>query len=264
MKIDIHTHAFADNLAERAVKLLAERSNISPYLPGTLDKLSESTKNAGLNYSIVAPIATKPSQVRTINLWAKEINNRYNNLISFGTLHPDMENIDDEINWLVDNGFKGIKIHPDYQETIIDAPKYMPMHKGLAKAGLILLTHAGFDIGLPPPRHCMPKNLASVMEQVPELIIIAAHMGGVEEQEEVEKYYLGKNIYLDTCYTHKYIDKSNMVRKIRIHGAERILFGTDSPWTDQKEQIEHIMSLDLTNREKELILGENAKLLLKL
>jgi len=263
--IDMHTHAFSEEIAERAVKKLAENSNVEPFLNGTLEDLSKSTRNAELEYSIVAPIATKPSQVRTINIWALDIHKKYNNLIGFGTLHPHMENPEKEVEWLLENKFKGIKVHPDYQMTLIDDPKFMKIHKALAKAGLILLTHAGYDIGLPPPRHCNPKNLAKVMDTVPDLTIIAAHMGGIEEQEDVEKYYFGRNIYLDTCYTHHHINGNQLAKKIKSHGVDKILFGTDSPWSDQKEQINYIKSLPLlTEKEKNMVLEENAKRLLKL
>ena len=47
-----------------------------------------------------------------------------------------------------------------------------------------------------------------------------------------------------------------MVRK---HGADKILFGTDSPWYDQKQALEDFNSTGLNDDEKKLILGENAK-----
>lgn len=49
---------------------------------------------------------------------------------------------------------------------------------------------------------------------------------------------------------------------VRDHGADRILFGTDSPWCDQKQSKEWILHTDLTGEEKEKILGENARKLL--
>ncbi|MBQ0105731.1 MAG: amidohydrolase family protein [Armatimonadetes bacterium] len=262
MRIDFHTHCFLDSLAERAVAKLAKNADIDPFLKGTCEDLSRSTKEAGLDYSLVCPIATKPSQARNINTWATEFPEKYKNLLCLGTMHPDMEDFREEAKFLKENGIKGIKIHPDYQLAYIDDERYMKMFAALCDYDLFLLTHAGFDVGLPKPRHCTPDRMAKVMKEYPSLKIIAAHMGGVEEIEDVYKYYIGKNIYLDTCFTHLYISGEKLAKMIKDHGADRVLFGTDSPWSDQKQQVGYIESLDLTEEEKKLVLGENAKGLL--
>lgn len=264
MLIDFHTHCFLDVLAERAIKKLADNSHIDPFLKGTCADLSRSTKEAGLDYSLVCPIATKPSQVRNIHMWALKFTKEYPNLLSLGTMHPDMEDFREEAKFLKENGFKGIKIHPDYQLAFIDDERYFRMYKALCDYDLLLLTHAGFDIGLPQPRHCTPERMSKVMKEFPSLKIVAAHMGGVEEQEQVYKYYIGKNIYLDTCFTHHHIKPEALTKAIKDHGADRVLFGTDSPWSDQKQQREYIEGLDLTETEKNMVLGGNAAKILDL
>lgn len=262
MKIDIHTHCFLDSLAEKALFKLSQNSHVKPFLKGTCEDLSRSTKEAGLDYSLVCPIATKPSQTENINKWALEFTAEYKNLLSFGTLHPDMDEFKNEAEFLKNNGFMGIKIHPDYQQTFIDDPRYMKMFASLCDYDLILMTHAGFDVGLPGPYHCTPERMAKVMKEFPSLKIIAAHMGGVMEQEQVYKYYVEKNIYLDTSFTENYIKSEDLTKIIKDHGADKILFGTDSPWSGQKESVKYIESLDLTETEKKLIMGENAEKLL--
>ena len=51
-------------------------------------------------------------------------------------------------------------------------------------------------------------------------------------------------------------------RIIRNHGVKRILFGSDSPWSDQHESLKMIQKSPLTDEEKALILGGNAKKML--
>ena len=46
---------------------------------------------------------------------------------------------------------------------------------------------------------------------------------------------------------------------IRNHGVDKVLFGTDSPWDDQKTALKDINATELTDEEKRLILGENAR-----
>jgi predicted TIM-barrel fold metal-dependent hydrolase len=55
-----------------------------------------------------------------------------------------------------------------------------------------------------------------------------------------------------------------MTALIKSHGADKILFGTDSPWTDQAEEIASIRALPLEYNEIDAILGKNASILLQL
>ena len=52
------------------------------------------------------------------------------------------------------------------------------------------------------------------------------------------------------------------VRFVRLFGADRILFGSDSPWQDQKAGLARIRAFPLTEQELEGILGGNAARLL--
>ena len=49
---------------------------------------------------------------------------------------------------------------------------------------------------------------------------------------------------------------------VRVFGAERILFGTDSPWDDMQKSVERICALPLTADKKLAIFSGNALRLL--
>ena len=49
------------------------------------------------------------------------------------------------------------------------------------------------------------------------------------------------------------------VRIVKKHGADRILFATDSPWSDQKATLDRVRALGFEGAELEAILGGNAK-----
>jgi len=262
MIIDIHTHAFPDELAERAMAVLTGNSNVTPYTDGTCAELRSSTQRAGIDLAAVMPIATKPSQAGSINRWAAEINRHNGNLICFGSLHPMQDDWREEISRLVAEGIPGIKLHPDYQQFFVDDPELFPIYNALADAGLILLFHAGVDIGLPPPVHCTPARLARVLDAAPDLTIIAAHMGGYSCWDDVERYLVGRELYFDTSYSMADLGAERMTDLIHAHGAGRILFGTDSPWTDQSAEVANIRALPLTDDEKAAILGGTALRLL--
>lgn len=263
MIIDIHTHAFPDALAPRAMEVLVGNSGTTPYSDGTCAGLRESMRKGGVSISLVAPIATKPSQARGINKWAVELCHS-DDLISLGSIHPMQDDWQAEIDALVADGIRGIKLHPDYQGFFVDEPRFVPMFKALADAKLVVLFHAGVDIGLPPPVHCPPDRLARLLDAVPDLTVIAAHMGGYECWDDVERYLVGRDLYFDTSYSLRDLGRDRMTAVIKAHGPNRILFGTDSPWTESVSEIPAIRALDLTPDEVEAILGGNAERLLGL
>lgn len=54
------------------------------------------------------------------------------------------------------------------------------------------------------------------------------------------------------------LDAAVFCKMVRRFGSERVLFGTDSPWTDQAASVAQIEALPLTRAEKDEILGGNA------
>lgn len=264
MIIDIHTHAFPDELAPRAMEVLTGNAGIPTFTDGTCAGLRASMRRAGIDLSAVMPIATKPSQARGVNRWAVKISRQYDDIICFGSIHPLQEDWQAEIDALVADGIVGVKFHPDYQQFFVDEPEFVPICRALADAGLIVLFHAGVDIGLPPPVHCTPDRLARLLDAVPELTVIAAHMGGYSCWDDVERYLVGRDLYFDTCFSLTDLGPERMTALMRAHGLDRILFATDSPWTDQAAEVAGIRALELSDDEVTAVLGGNAQRVLRL
>lgn len=262
MIIDFHTHCFPDELAGRAIPLLASRANIEPYTDGTVHGLRSSMRRAGISLSVVQPVATRPQQVRKINEWARS--SQGGELLFFAAFHPDLEQPLEEIRLIKEQGFKGIKLHPDYQEFYVDDERLFPIYEAIFEEELIILFHAGVDVGLPPPVHCTPQRLARVLRHFPGGRIVAAHMGGYLCWEQVERELLGKEIFFDTSFSFRDLGRERMKRLILEHGPEKILFATDSPWTDQRAEVDNIRSLGLPEDVTVMILGLNAASLLGL
>ncbi|MBQ9078593.1 MAG: amidohydrolase family protein, partial [Ruminococcus sp.] len=81
---------------------------------------------------------------------------------------------------------------------------------------------------------------------------------------DVERYIAGKyeNIWLDTGVVANYISEEQMLRLIRLHGADRVLFGSDCPWDNPAEEISLINRLPLSEEERESIFYKNAEMLI--
>jgi len=261
--VDFHTHVFPDDLAPRAIAKLIENAPVMKnYTDGTMDGLVRSMNQHGISCSVTLSIATKPSQVSAINRACTE--NYREGIMQFGTLHPETENFQEEINFLVRHGIRGIKLHPEYQYFYVDDFRMYPMYEALASSGLIVVFHTGKDPGPFSCDHALPAAIRQVHRDFPKLRMVAAHMGGWMVWEQVEETLCGLDIFFDTSAIYRLMDPQTFVHICRRHGPERILFGTDSPWYDQGECLEWIARTALSDGEKEAILGANAQELLDL
>lgn len=260
MIVDFHTHTFPDKIAEKTIAYLAEKGKVKPYREGTLLSLKESMKRSGVDYSVVLPVATKPEQINSINRLAAALNGK-DGILYAGAIHPECENIDEVLDGIKNEGLFGIKLHPDYQGVYFNDDRVLKILEGAARRGLYIVTHAGRDVAYPDDVHCTPDHILYVLEKLGAIInnkLILAHLGGCDLGAEVLEKLCGKPVYMDTAVVlDRYPELCGRI--IRKHGADKILFATDSPWADQKKYIELMHGFGFSADELELMLCENAK-----
>ena len=263
MLIDFHVHAFAEKIASRAMEQIAAQAELIPETDGTVAGLRRRLKEWGVDRGVILPIATKPTQQTIINDWAA--GQQDDALFCYGSIHPDAPDVLEELERIRSLGLHGIKLHPDYQGYFADEPRMLPIYRRCAQLGLPVLFHAGYDPVSPTVRHASPDALARVAEAVPEVTLIAAHLGGVLQWDEAERSLVGRrNVYLDTAFASHYISPAQVERIIRKHGTERILFASDCPWDSPAKILDILNGISLTPAERAQICAENALRLLEL
>lgn len=271
MIIDFHTHTFPDGLAERAIESLKKNSKTRNYLSGRLSDLKQSMKDAGYDYAVLLPVVTKPSQQETVNHLALEINETTDDsgIFSFGGIHPENDNYKEILKNLAAHHIKGIKLHPVFQNTYLDDLKYLRLIDYACEQGLLVLIHAGYDIGFPGIDYATTDHIIPLLNAVNSRQIILAHMGGWGCYDEVEEKILGRDVWIDTAFSIRkkgenpaiassFLPVERFVSMVRAHGADRILFGTDSPWVGQKEALAVIKNSGLNEMELSAVLSKNA------
>ena len=282
MIIDIHTHTFPAKIAAHALRTLSNNSHTRPFTDGTISGLKASMTESGVTCSIIQPVATKPEQVRRINDSAMKINaeGESTGIYSFGGIHPFFDDVRGELSRISEAGIKGVKIHPVYQGLNIDDSRYVEILKCAGELGLIVMIHAGWDIGFPGDDSALPVRIARALDMSGNVRVILAHMGGWRNWDEALRLFAGRvNVYVDTAFSlgrftpngdgyYPGGDECEMLRAdefadmVRAFGSERVIFGTDSPWMSQSECVKWIMSLPLSDCEKSMMLSENATELL--
>jgi len=261
MRIDFHTHAFPDALASRAIPNLAHvGGGLIPRTDGTIAGLTDSMNRCSVSHAVVLNIATKPSQQHSINNWAASV--KSDRIIPFGSVHPDAPDVMDELERIRQLGLKGVKLHPEYQGFYADEERMIPIYRKIASLGLITVFHAGLDIGYMPPPKATPSAIASVLPAFDGAPVVAAHMGGYMQWDEVITKLCGLPVYLDTSYSFGRIIKPQAQKIIDLHTPGRILFGTDLPWNEADTESRLIDSLDLSPGDKDRIFYRNAAALL--
>ncbi len=264
MIIDFHTHAFPDALAGRALGTLLENIDeaFKPVTDGTVSGLLRHMDEGGIDVSVVQPVITKPSQFVGLNEWAAGLAS--SRIVPFGGIYPHTDDYRRDIDFVVSLGLKGLKFHCEYQDFDIDEAKMLRIYDYALSRGLVLLHHAGFDPGFNGPLRSSPQQFARIADAMKGGVIVAAHFGGHAEWDDVERYLVGKEIYLDTSMGFEYYPAAQFLRIVKNHGAEKILFASDSPWSDATAEIARLKALELPEREKDMILGQNAMRILGL
>lgn len=257
MLIDFHTHAFPEKIAEMAInKLSFDSGGLVPQTKGTAESLKEEMEKDGTDISVVLSIATNPKQQTNVNNFAFELNNE-KSLIAFGSVHPDSEDVFEELERIKDMGLKGVKFHPEYQNFYADDERMKPIYKKISSLGLITVFHAGYDYGYKPPFHAMPENILGALKWF-DSPVVAAHWGGVNCGEEVIKKLCGKDIWFDLSYGYAAMPKAIAQEIIDRHTPDRLLFGSDMPWHRPPWEKRLIETLDISKEDKEKIYYKNA------
>ena len=257
--IDTHTHIFPDDLANRAVSEVCSTHVIPSYNSGTVTALREQMKRCGVSRSCILGVATKPAQVRIINEFLSRTACQFTELIPIGTVYPGSTSGEETLDMIKEFSLKGFKLHAYYQDFKINDPKLDDMYAALEEAGLPVIFHAGYEIkGEFENCGSRPQEFIELKKRFKKLNIVLAHLGGNLMHDLVEKELTRLDVYFDTAYIAEYISSEQFKRIVNKHGAEKVLFASDSPWGDMKKHIDLVNDSGLNSAQKDMIFSKNA------
>jgi len=235
---DVHTHAFPDTLARRAIEALegGRGDGDKAALDGTVSGLLRSMDRAGVERSVICSIATAPKQVESILNWSLSVQSQ--RIVPFASVHPDTEDMAGAVRRIAESGLLGIKLHPMYQGFTLDDSRMWPCYEAVQQCGLVLTLHCGRDFAFPPEdMRARPERVLAVHRAFPDIPLIATHMGGWQMWDEVARCLAGTGVYLETSYSLDRCPDATRAAIMAEHPRDRILFGTDSPWQDQQAMV---------------------------
>ena len=258
--IDIHTHIYPPAIAHKAAASIRDFYQLdTPEMDGTAQTLLEKGDEAGIDRFVVLPVAVRPDRARHINDFILEQVAAQPRFIGFGTIHAAMENIADEVRYVMTHNLKGIKMHPDTQEFCIDDPRLFPAYEEM-QGKLPVILHMG-DVRY---EFSHPAKLRRVMELFPNLQVIAAHFGGYSMYETAYELLHDKDCIFDVSSSMMFMEDGVAEKYINTYGAERMAFGTDYPLWDPVQETKRFLELKLTAQQFEQIGYKTATEFLKL
>jgi len=267
MIIDAHTHIYPDSVAAKAISTIIENGNgiVENYTDGTFNGLLGSMDNAGIDYSIVLPVATSLGHGNSILQWIKTVAPGSERLIFFGSVHPLDPHYKNTIKEMKSEGLQGIKFHPGYQDFPADSAEAFRVYEEALNNDLVLHFHSGFDPSLPECDYTSIERFSNVLKAFPGSKIVLAHAGGMDEWQKVIDLLGNRGCYFDIAYVLEKMIGNETARELYRQNEDYFLFGTDSPWCDQKNYVQLFRNIEtLTLEQKEKMFFRNILKLIKI
>ncbi len=258
--IDAHAHAFPDRIASGAVAKLTAGARWMPVravFDGTVAGLTAAMDRAGIGCALLCSVATRPEQTPKITDWSAAVAS--DRIVPFASVHPDCPDLDAQVDRVAAAGLKGLKFHPQYMNCALDDPRTLRIARRAAAAGLAMQVHAGYDLAYDRDDLASPIAVRRLHEAVPDLRLLACHLGGWQRWDEVLRHVAGLPIYLETSYTLGQCPPRILEAILSRHPAERLLFGTDTPWADPAEQLARFQALPLSEAAQRAALWGNPR-----
>ena len=253
--IDIHTHIYPDKIAKKATDSVRDFYQIEgSNMDGTVDMLLRRGMEAGIERFVVLPVSNTPGRVRSINTFLLEQTKLHDNFIGFGTVHAEMEGLRDEVDWILDNGLRGIKMHPDSQQFNIDDERLFPVYEAV-KGRIPVMLH----MGDPRYNYSHPVRLRKILDLFPGLEVIAAHFGGYSMFHTARELLWDTDCIFDVSSALMFMEQGEAERYINSYGAERMAYGTDYPLWDPVTEVNRFLQLKLTDEQFEQIAHKTAE-----
>ncbi|MCX7598922.1 MAG: amidohydrolase family protein [Armatimonadetes bacterium] len=229
---------------------------------GWADAVVEAMDRCGVTVSIIAAhVAVGPDEREGNNQVYRAAEAYPGRLVPYVTINPNRGTaaVEAEIARWEPHGIRAFKIHPSTHQYPVSGDNYRPMFEYAAAHALPVLSHTW--AGDP---NCSPPAFAQLAAQYPKAYFIIGHAASSWDainagcQAAVEY----PNVYLDLCGSAMHYGALEyMVAQV---GAERILHGSDNPFLDPRPPLGRVLMARITDDQKRLILGLNAKQLFQL
>jgi predicted TIM-barrel fold metal-dependent hydrolase len=202
----------------------------------------------------------KGTEIEGHNAYVYQAMQRYpDQILGFGWADPTVgvEHAIRMVHQCVDEyGMHGVKLNGAQNYYYIDDPELsLPVIEEVAKTGKLLAFHIGPD----EYERTHPFRAAKVARMYPEMTILMVHMGMTNRDMNDAVIEMAQEcpnmVLVGSATTH-----GAVLKAIRILGADRVCFGTDSPFQMQhvvRAMYDALLEDELSEGERALVMGGN-------
>ena len=252
--VDAHVHVYPEKIALRAAKSVGDFYQYPMFKEGSIPAMLAAVEGSPITHHIIYSVATKPSNVESINDFIAAECKKHPNFVGFMARHQDYPNPEAEIERAIGLGLRGMKLHPDTQKVNMDDDRLMRIYE-LIEGRMPLVMHCGdyrTDFS-------HPRRMKRILHEFPNLVVDAAHFGGWSVFDLAVEYLENENCFLDMSSSQKFLGRRRTRELCEIYGADRILFGSDFPMWNPSEEFEMFESLDFPKADFEKMTWHNAE-----
>ena len=232
--IDFHTHIYPEAIASKAADNVRDFYGFgNKGTDGTAKMLLELGTAAGTHRFVILPVAVRPDRTRHINEFILSQVEAEHRFYGFGTVHAGLDDLMGEVDFILDNGLRGIKRHPDFQLFNIDDERLFPMYEHL-QGKIPVIFHVGDD----RYDYSHPARVRKILELFPNLQVIAAHFGSYALYREAYDLLKDKDCFFDVSSSLMFMEEGVAEGYINSYGAERFVYGSDYPMWDPVVEME--------------------------
>lgn len=255
--IDVHGHY--------GVYVRENKPMYRELMTGLAAEVSARAQAVNIEWTVVSPLTALLPRGRADsvvgNQEASEVVPQTPGLLQWVVINPlQPESYDQAAEMLGKPHCMGIKIHPE--EHCYPIKEHgRALFEFAARHRAVVLTHSGEG-------NSLPADFVPFLNEFPEPTLILAHIGASEGDAidlQVRAVQASKhgNIVADTSSARS-VWSGLIEWAVREVGADRVLFGSDTPLYSAAAQRARVDSANLTSTEKELVLAGNARRLLRI
>lgn len=195
-----------------------------------------------------------------------EVTKNINELLVVGSINvfnnPEID-ITKELYKFNNNNIVDIKLHPVVQNISPNSELFFNIIEEYSKYKKPVFLHTGKSTIV--NRNCISnfyseiKNFKKIVANFPNVLFVFGHLGNNEPEEAIALAEKHSNIILETSYQNNKVIKKAINRV----GINRIIFGSDFPYSRQKYALKEIYKLKLKTDDLEKILYKNIKSIIK-
>ena len=236
---------------------------------GSVDKYLDQLQQAGIHSGVTVPGAmldvrkmteyitgkSKADNPVPDNSYVHKAMQSHHNIYGFVCIDPHQNDSLQTLENSRSQGFSGLKLSPLSHQFTFSSKGVKGLVQLCSDYGFPIYSHVVYSPG------ASTAKFIQLAKQFPKANFIIGHMGfGPADQEAIDAAKSLPNFFLETS-TGNFLNIQEAVKKA---GSSKVIFGSEFPLSHPSIELQKIMLLDVSERERTDILAGNIKHLLKL